>query len=408
MKTVGIIAEYNPFHNGHAYHLQKARELCGADFVVVVMSGDFVQRGTPAIINKYVRAEMALQGGADLILELPVRYATGSSEYFATGAISLLESLGVVGAVCFGSERGNVEPIKRIADVLVTESAEYCLALREELKKGRSYPTAREQALIRCHQDAAIKDILTHPNNLLGIEYCKALRKLQSSIQPLTIRRLDSNYHDRRLSEKYSSASALRFALQKDGVHRLKGQIPEMAYAILSNHLERYDVSDIDDYSQLLRYKLMLENPESLLHYSDITKEMSNRIYTMINGLDTYKDFIKQMKTRNITYTRAARSLLHILLNIPQYALYEHSADNTPYARILGFRKDSENLLGAIKNRGSIPLISKLADRKSLLSDSALTLLEEDIWCANLYESVLAQRLHTPFIHEASYPIRVV
>ena len=190
MRVNGIISEYNPFHNGHKYLLTESKKATSADYTVIVMSGNFVQRGAPALINKYKRAEMALQNGADLVLELPKYYATASAEYFAMGGISLLDKLGVVTNLSFGSECGDLAVLEKIARILVEEPNDYTILLRENLKKGQSYPTARTNALLEYNADfGEYKDVLSSPNNILGIEYLKALLKRKSSIQPYTLLR---------------------------------------------------------------------------------------------------------------------------------------------------------------------------------------------------------------------------
>ena len=224
MKTVGIIAEYNPFHKGHAYHLQKAKELADADYAVVVLSGDFVQRGGPAIVDKYLRAEMALRSGADLVLELPVSYAAGSAEAFAQGAVSVLEAVGCVDALCFGSEAGGLSALLSYARLFEEEPPAYRELLKEALRQGFSFPAARSRAaeeyrnlteriLPCCADDADCRrsaSLLEEPNNILGVEYCRALIRRNSSIRPLTLPRRSSGYHDLSLDTEMASASAIR------------------------------------------------------------------------------------------------------------------------------------------------------------------------------------------------------
>lgn len=175
MKIVGLITEYNPFHNGHLYHMQKAKEITGADSVIAVMSGNYVQRGAPAIMPKHLRAEMALEAGIPLVLELPVCYASGSAEYFADGAISLFEKLGCIDSICFGSECGDYYLLEKVAHVTADEPEAYKQTLQDALKQGLSFPLARQAALKAYFQDPSLDDILEQPNNILGIEYIKAL-----------------------------------------------------------------------------------------------------------------------------------------------------------------------------------------------------------------------------------------
>ena len=183
MKIVGLIAEYNPFHNGHLYHIRKAKEITGADAVLVIMSGNYVQRGTPAIMPKHLRAQVALESGVAAVFELPVCYATGSAEYFATGAVSLLNHLGCVDALCFGSECGDYALLERIAGILTEEPDDYTFYLKEALRKGLSFPRARQQALSSYLKDENVDQVLDEPNNILGIEYIKALYQTGSLIK---------------------------------------------------------------------------------------------------------------------------------------------------------------------------------------------------------------------------------
>ena len=212
MKIAGIIAEYNPFHTGHAYHIQKTRELTGADYIVVVMSGDFVQRGAPALYSKHLRTRMALLGGADLVFELPATHACESAEFFAQSAVGLLDGLGCVDVLSFGSESGDIEPFLKLGAFLATETPEYQNLLKEYLKKGESFPKARSLALqeLLSDTDTDTGTFLQTPNNILGVEYCKALCRRNSPIRPFTVKREGNAYHEESLKEQFPSASAIR------------------------------------------------------------------------------------------------------------------------------------------------------------------------------------------------------
>lgn len=215
MKTIGLITEYNPFHNGHLYHIERARELTGADRVVIVMSGDYVQRGTPALLSKHSRAHMALLNGASAICELPVCYASGSAEFFAQGAISILEGLGCIDTLCIWEvNAGELSVLQLIAQLLLSESDTYSHMLQDALKKGHSFPAARHQALEKLTGETFVSQILSEPNNILGIEYLKALKKQNSRMVPYTLKRDSSGYHDTKLQPQSSSASAIRNALR--------------------------------------------------------------------------------------------------------------------------------------------------------------------------------------------------
>lgn len=408
MKTIGLITEYNPYHNGHYYHMEKAKKTAGADFAVVVMSGNFVQRGTPAIADKYTRAHMALSCGADLVLELPVRYACASAEYFAEGAVSLLHNLGIIDNICFGSEEGELSLFLDTAKILVDEPPEYTTYMKKLISEGMTYPAARQEALLAYTENTKLNRFLNEPNNILGIEYCKALLRLKSPIEPLTILRRESGYHQLDLSKKYSSATAIRQILERKDFSGVKDQIPGPAYDILLKELLLRAYLTSDDFSMLLRYKLMLETDQSLSRYLDVTQELTNRIYSKLNQFNSFSQFVAEIKTKDLTYTRVSRSLLHILLNITDFKPRENPAQTVPYARVLGFRKESSGIMKEIKEKGAIPLISKLADAENPLDTTALAVLSEDIWCANLYESVLAQKSGNTFRNEMTRGIVII
>lgn len=410
MKITGIIAEYNPFHNGHFYHLHKARRETGADYLVVVMSGDFTQRGAPALADKFVRARMALACGADLVLELPVIHASGSAPYFARGAVALLDNLQAVDCLCFGSEEGSTDSLWEASRILKEEPPAFRQSLKKYLSMGHPFPSARQQALRDFPGSLPLTENLLHaPNNILGLEYCMALREFDSSIQPLAIARRESSYHQTHLGKQYSSATAVRQAIRQDEpFDRWSGHLPAPAAEILQEALQERGWIQENDFSLLLKYKCMETAPEDLSGFFDVSKEMASRIVNCLNDFTDYREFTARIKTREITYTRAARGLLHILLNLRQPEPPRSAAEWSPYARVLGFRKESACLLSHIKKTSRIPLVSRpakfLKDGQSL-NARARTMLEQDIHAGNLYESVLAYKGHTAFIHECRRPI---
>lgn len=419
MKIVGLITEYNPFHNGHLYHMQKAKEITGADSVIAVMSGNYVQRGAPAIMPKHLRAEVALEAGIPLVLELPVCYASGSAEYFADGAISLFEKLGCIDSICFGSECGDYYLLEKVAHVTADEPEAYKQTLQDALKQGLSFPLARQAALKAYFQDPSLDDILEQPNNILGIEYIKALYLRKSPIGAYTIRRKISGYHDKELSPGYSSASAIRrlLAFAGNSVHlaseemydepglsevltRLEGQVPPSCIRSLEEtHRVRYPVY-ANDFSLLFRYRLLTETRESLAGYLDMTEELANRMINHANDFITFDQFCDLLKTRDMTYSRISRCLLHILLNIrtEDMNLYKEEG-GCQYVRVLGFSKDGAKLLTRIKRTSSVPLLTKLTQTEGL-SKAGLRMLRQDIFAADLYESVITDKFKMPFISE--------
>lgn len=410
MKTVGLITEYNPFHNGHAYHIEKAKMLTGADRVIVVMSGDFVQRGAPAVMPKHLRAESALLSGASLIIELPVCFATGSAEYFAQGSISLLNRLGCIDSICFGSECGDLHLLKEIAQILADEPIEYQTALKQALKEGASFPAARQEAL-NIYSDK-YSEILASPNNILGIEYLKALAKIHSKMEPFTIKRIGAGYHDMDINGQFSSATAIRSDIYQLAdvnssseslpLTHIQTQVPSSCHELMKkNYQTRYPVK-ADDLSLLLKAKLLSETAGSLSHYLDMSPELANRILRLRNDYLSFEQFCDLLKTKELTRSRISRSFIHVLLGITNDWLTAMKAP-APYARILGFRRDHADLLGILKRTSDIPLITSPA--RAVLADTAYQMLELDIYASDLYESVITDLYGTPFHNELTKQI---
>lgn len=414
MKITGLITEYNPLHNGHKYHIEEAKRLTGADYIIVVMSGNFVQRGAPAFLDKYKRTEMALLAGADIVFELPVCYATASAEHFAFGAVSLLHQLGIVDSICFGSECGNITSLTNIAQFLLEEPKEYQQELTKHLKQGMTYPVARMkamEALLSSHN----AELLSHPNNILGIEYIKALLKLNSHIKPVTIKRITSSYHSQTLGatdlnmtdsdinytpkseQPISSATAIRKALiEQEDITLLEHHLPKEAYQIMKESLHHTFPILEDDFSSLLYYKLQAENETTLTTYQDIPSDLASRIHGLSKGVYTLSELAQTIKTKQWTLTRINRSLLHILLDIKEDRFKQYLQNGgTQYARILGFKKHSSHLIRQITDLEQLPVITKLSHGKHLLTPLALQMLTEDINAAHLYNQIIYTKYRT-------------
>ena len=411
MKIVGLIAEYNPFHNGHQYHIEKAREITSADAVIVVMSGNFVQRGTPAIMPKHLRTEAALKGGASVVIELPVCYATGSAEYFAYGAVSIFEKLGCIDSICFGSECGNIEVLQDLAKIIHDEPKQYKESLSLYLRQGDSFPLARQKAMKDFLKSNVADSILGEPNNILGIEYLKALYRLDSKIKPYTIQRVGSHYHDDYLQKSYSSASAIRKAMSQTmelDEFDIENQMPTSCASLIKEaYGQRYPIY-ANDFSLLLKYKLLTENKKSLMEYADVSEELANRILNRLNDYVSFEQFCELLKTKEMTYARISRALIHILLDIKNEDLSEIT-----YARVLGFRDDDSEVLSQIKRHATISLVTKLPSVENLVTNKTIssadnnglyktkeTMLLQDINASNLYESVVTDKFGTAFINE--------
>lgn len=395
MKIAAIIAEYNPFHNGHLFQLDTVRESIGADYVIVIMSGDYVQRGEPAILDKYARCRMALSCGADAVFELPAYFALGSAEYFAQGAVSLLDRLGVVDVLHFGSECGDIGLLRKCAQLITDETDEYKRLLNLRLKEGKAFPLARNEA-IRGLPDSP--DIFSSPNNILAIEYIKAIHQLKSTITPLTLQRNGAGFHTDTLPEEgLPSANAIRkslFGSFDDTLSRLAGFVPDACLKILQQDTLLFP----NDFSQILMYRL-LQNiglGKKFAHFYDVSQELSNTISANAMRFSTFEAFAHLCKSRNLTYTRICRSLMHILLDMTQENADLLKADGyCSYARLLGFRtKNGESrLLHLIKENTSIPIITSLPKAIRQLTGSTLISLKADIHAANIYEGVKAQKM---------------
>ncbi len=405
MKVVGIIAEYNPFHNGHKVHIEDAKKLTGADYCIVVMSGNFVQRGDPAMIDKYARTKMALLNGADLVIELPVYYAVSSAENFAAGAVSLLDRLGIVDAVCFGSECGDISILKTFAEILSEESSAFSEALKNNVRDGLSYPVARNNALAAVHKElAGHMDVLSSPNNILGIEYIKALLRRNSSVTPVASLRTGSDYHDTSLLQATSSAVAIRHSLeQRDNLLLIANKIPSNVYQIMEEHFHvNYPIYQ-QDLSLLLKYKLLLYGNSGYTDFVDVNDDLSDKILKNLESYTGFQDFCGLLNSKDMTYTRISRCLLHILLDIKKDTLSQFIADDyVYYARILGLRQSAAELLNVMKKNASLPLISKLADAKDVLknSDYAVRMLNSDIFASHVYDAVATDKFHTALPNE--------
>lgn len=405
MKIIGIIAEYNPFHNGHAYQIEKIKKELHADFVIVAMSGDFVQRGAPAILDKYARAKMALSGGADLVLELPVLFATSSAENFAMAGVTLFDRLGCVDGICFGAETADLATLSSIAAVLAEEPNAYREKLIDALKSGLSYPSARALALSAFVPD--VEHILASPNNILAVEYLKAIARRHSSLNAYPIQREGASYHEETMLASSdtirASATGIRNLLANHSDYNLLADtMPQAVLSVLKEYLATAPALDADCFSAQLGYQLLLHRTDGFSNILDCNTEISNRLCKNSSKFSSFSEFCENNKSRDITYTRMSRILLHILLQLTKdLEALGKGLDFVPYARILGFRKSGQ-LLSYIKEASSIPLISKLANAQKLLSPQAYTLLEKDIFAADFYEQVKCSHsaVRLPFLTE--------
>lgn len=356
MKIAAIISEYNPFHKGHAYQIEKTREAAGATHIIALMSGNFVQRGLPAIVDKYRRAEMALLGGADLVLELPVVYALSSAEFFAEGSVRILNSLHGVDLLSFGSEEGELSKLERIAKILAMEPYEYQSILKKHLSEGYSFPKARNEALMELLPDISM-DFIQSPNNILGIEYIKAIYRTDSAIKPFTVKRMGKGYHDEDLEDQvFASATALRKTIYQN--IPLQGHVPEPVDQYMK-HLsqERYPYVALDDFIDLVKYRL-ITNGHTLSNIPEANEGLDQRIREVFRRctFDSMDQYIDEIKTKRYTRTRISRILLQFLLGMDSYALQSLRKETPPSVKILASNELGKEILASLRKKKEIEL----------------------------------------------------
>ena len=415
MKVTGIIAEYNPFHNGHAFHIDETRKNTQADYCIAVISGDFVQRGAPALLNKYDRAKMALENGIDLVIELPVIAATSSAENFAQGGVCLLDALGVVSHISFGAEAAttsDVDLLGRLADFFAFEPPVFREHLDQLLKSGCSFPAARAKAALTClqqmHSDsmdantlAQLEQLLASPNNILAIEYMKAIRRHNCKLKPSIVTRTGAGYHDADTNTELASASALRKFIFQDNSEQknnadtlnqmLTRTVPDSVRELLLTAYENHAFLQEDDFSDLLYYELQRQLLHPTASDADATRsDLAQRIANKLEAFTCWSEFVSDLKTKNQTYTAISRYLLHALLGIDAELLTAaQKCHYAPYARILGFRKDASPLLKNMQEHSRIPLLRKIAKERQNLTPEQQKLLDLDVYAADLYNRIL-------------------
>lgn len=372
MKVLGIITEYNPFHNGHLYHLNESKKITNATHTVCIMSGNFIQRGEPAIINKWARTKSALLNGVDLVIELPTAYAVSSAENFAFGSIKILDSLKFIDCISFGSESGNIENLKLISKILNEEPKEFKMILKKNLNKGLSFPKSREIAIIRYLNSlnivtSKISNILNSSNNILGIEYLKALLKLDSNITPYTIPRINNKYNDISLSGTISSATAIRTHLKSNSLldencfNLLKDSLPSKSLDILIEEINNgRGPIFLDTFNDIIIARLREMSSSQILDLPYINEGLNNSIKECSRKYSNIYNIIKDLSSKRYSTTRIQRILLHTLTGLRDYHLHEFNSFGGPsYARILGFNSKGVELLNRIKKNTNFSLISK-------------------------------------------------
>lgn len=395
MKHIGIIAEFNPFHNGHAYLIRSAKKRFPDKQIIIMMSGDYVQRGEPAIFNKYIRTEAALQAGASVVFELPSLFATASAEHFATAAVLALHATSLIDTLCFGTETSDLTPLKEIAAYLSNEPISYQNALREGLASGLSYARARANALCQHFNHPEYSTILKQPNNILAIEYLKAIIKYNLPIDVIAIPRQGSGYHEPDLSDSLCSATALRNAIreQVDIYESLHHFMPESVYEILSG---RPDAKPLfwNDFLSFLQYALSY-NTRPLQEYCDISNDFSNTLSRLSPIPYDFDTIVDRVSGRHLSQSRIQRSLLNILLSQTACQMNNAKANGyIHYLRLLGLQQNASFLLKECKQSGTVPIINKVTQAKHILPLDAYSAFTQDLQKSHLYNQAFYNRYH--------------
>ena len=387
-KVIGIIAEYNPFHNGHLYHLQKSLQLTHSSYSVAVISGNFTQRGSTSLVDKWAKTEIAIKNGIDLVLELPLLYSISSAENFAEGAIKILDSLKVVDYISFGSESGDISTLNMIADILYKEPKAYKNILSHELSKGLSFPKARENALLMYLNDIRrFSNVLSSPNNILGIEYLKALKKLKSPIIPVTIERYNAGYHDTTYNGNVASATAIRNIVKNNGWDILRKVVPENTFSILLENIKvGHVVPDLSTFEKQIIYNLRKMSLQEIAELPDVSEGLENAIKNAANSCNSVVEFLNIIKSKRYTNTRLQRILLYALLGITKKDIVL-SKKAIPYIRVLGFNNKGKYLISEVARANPkleiITSVKKYMDTSN--NKNSRYMLEKDIWATNVY-----------------------
>ncbi|NSL50762.1 nucleotidyltransferase [Calidifontibacillus erzurumensis] len=402
MKAVGIIVEYNPFHNGHYYHVQETRKVTGADVVIAVMSGNFLQRGEPALVSKWTRTKMALEGGVDLVIELPYAFATQKAEIFAYGAAFLLDAL-QVDCLCFGSESGDINAFKHTVKMVKAKKKEIDDYIQNAKKQGKSYPRLASEAYQSLQLSNNVVD-LSQPNNILGYHYLEALDRLQSHINPFTIKRKKANYHDHEFADnRFASATSIRKALIANGSYlkEIQDVVPKTTYNHLQNYYQDFEMYHFwEDYFPFLKYRLLSTTAAELRQIYEIEEGLEHRLIHLISESATFHEFMTKLKTKRYTWTRLQRICVHILTNTTKEQM-KAVAIHPTYIRLLGTNLIGQAYLNKIKKNISLPIVSRLAS----FSNEQIAL---DIRAANIYASCLREKQRSKMIRNefAQPPIR--
>lgn len=385
MTVVGFITEYNPFHYGHKYHLEQSIKKTKADYSIAIMSGSFLQRGEPSLIDKWTKAKMAVENGVDLVLELPFIFSSQSAELFAYGGTKLMDSLNIVDYLAFGSEIGELDPLTQIASILSNEPKYYKERLKYYLSIGLSYSVSRSNALVEYidiispNSNYNYKEILSKSNNILGIEYLKTLLRIKSRITPIVIKRSGSNYNDLQLSNGFASATAIRNLIKAKGINPVKELVPIETYYCLEEYLKKYShFNYIENYNQIFLYLIRTLEKNRIQNLMDIEPGLENRMIEQGYKNNNINEIIDNIVTKRYPRTRIQRLFIHLLSQLDRNTFNELYKSYPSHIRVLGANKKGLILLKQIKKNSSLPIITKFADYKHFKNESLEKILMFD------------------------------
>ncbi|MEW8955050.1 nucleotidyltransferase [Clostridium sp.] len=403
MKISAIISEYNPFHSGHLYHIKKTKSLTEDSKLIVLMSGNFTQRGIPSMIDKWNRAKIAVLNGADLVLELPTLFSLSSAEFFAKGAVSILNGLNSIDYLSFGSEWGDINNITLISEILSNEPLKYKSLLKGYLNKGLPFTTSRNLALKDYLKENSmssntIDNIISSPNNILAIEYCKSLIKLNSNIKPLTIERIGGGYNDSSLNPVFSSATSIRDHLRHNkDLNPLKSHMPKASYDILSTLKDNnYDFVFEEKIFPFIKYKLLC-NKNNLSLIPEASEGLDNKILKELINSSSLNELILKIKSKRYTYTRISRILCQYFVGIENYDILSLRESYPDYIRPLAFNENGIKILKNIKLNSETKILSRVPkDNNPFLQLDLLGTRAYSLLCNTIEEN--SDFLTPPFI----------
>ena len=398
MNLLGLVVEYNPFHNGHKYHLEKSKEITNATHTVAIMSGSFLQRGEPALFDKYTRAEIAVKNGVDLVIELPTLYACQSAEIFSHGAVATLNSLNCVNSLCFGSEEGNIDILQTISEILVKEPSDFKITLKNFLDEGIVFPVARSKAfyeyiknnhLLELSEDK-LQQVLNSSNNILGIEYIKSLIKLNSSIKPYTITRIASKYNSTDIESNICSATAIRNSLKDNTDLKLIENVVPLHTFNEINHKINTNFNPVFDYMFYdLLSSTIIRDVDNLTKYFEVNEGIENKIYSNVFTSKNLEELINSTKSKRYTMTKIKRTLNNILLGINRDDVIKvKDLDRVPYIRILAFNNKGREIIKKIKTSSDIEIITKFSKISHVDDPIFDTLIKYDLKSSNMYNLI--------------------